>query len=203
MLAIQSMNGLSRMAKNAKLGDGSIVKQRRNASLMFMSTDLSLIHLKRNLCEIEGFVLGNLGVQKSGYGGTKTIYKFSTHVNEEITKVADSNISDVIKTLDKVDLFLWYMDDGSWHKKRNTMHLYSNMLNDVETDELITKIGEIYGITPTARKDRKKDGRSFNYLYFPRELVKRFHPEFKEYVMDHGLESMYYKFGGIDYKEAI
>jgi hypothetical protein len=95
------------------------------------------------------------------------------------------------------------MDDGSWHKTRNTMHLYSNMLNDAETDELITHIGDIYGIAPRARKDRKKDGRSFNYLYFPRDLVKRFRPEFKDYVMNYGLESMYYKFGGIDYKEAI
>lgn len=191
------------MAKNAKLGDGCIVKQSKNASLMFMSTDLSLIELKRNLCEIEGFELGKIGTQKSGYGGTKTIYKFSTCVNEEITRVADSSVSDVIKTLDKVDLFLWFMDDGSWHKRKHFMNLYSNMLNDVETNELIAKISDIYGISPKVVKDRKKDGRSFNYLYFPRELVKRFRPEFKEYVIGYGLESMYYKFGGIDYKEAI
>ena len=203
MTAIQSPNGLSRIAKNAKLGDGCIVKSTKNASLNFMSTDLSLIHHKRHLCEIENFHLGKIGTQKSGYGGTKTIYKFSTHVDEEITKVSEASISEVIKTLNKEDLFLWYMDDGSWHKNRNTMHLYSNMLDDAETDELITQIGDIYGIAPRQRKDRKKDGRSFNYLYFPRDLVKRFRPEFKDYAMSYGLESMYYKFGGIDYKEAI
>jgi hypothetical protein len=193
----------SRIAKNAKLGDGCIIKPTKNASMSFVSTDFELLQLKRQLCIKEDISFGKLGTQKSGYGGTKTIYKFSTHVNEEITRVADASLSELIITLDKEDLFLWYMDDGSWHKNRNTMHLYSNMLNDTQTDELITQIGDIYGIAPRPRKDRKKDGRSFNYLYFPRELVKRFRPEFKEYAMSYGLESMYYKFGGIDYKEAI
>lgn len=193
----------SKIAKNAKLGDGCIVRSTKNASMAFMSTDLSLLLLKRHLCEQEDISFGDIGTQKSGYGGTKTIYKFSSRVNEEITRVANADLSELISTIDKQDLFLWFMDDGSWHKTRNTMHLYSNMLNDAETDGLITQIGDIYGIAPRARKDRKKDGRSFNYLYFPRELVKRFRPEFKDYVMSYGLESMYYKFGGIDYKEAI
>lgn len=193
----------SRIAKNARLGDGCIVQQVKNASLMFISTDLDLLLIKKLMCNKDGYYAGEIGTQKSGYGGTKPIYKFSTRVHEKITTVANASLTDLIKSIDKEDLFLWYMDDGSWHKNRHTMHLYSNMLDDTETEELITRIGEIYGIAPRARKDRKKDGRSFNYLYFPRELVKRFRPEFKEYVMDYGLESMYYKFGGIDYKEAI
>ena len=193
----------SRIAKNAKLGDGCVDWSTKNASLKFMSTDLSLLLLKREMCHKEGFTTGKLGTQKSGYGGKKTIYRFDSRVHERITDVGKASISSLIKTLDKEDLFLWYMDDGSWHINRHTMHLYSNMLNDAETDELITQIGDIYGIAPRPRKDRKKDGRSFNYLYFPRDLVKRFRPEFKDYAMSYGLESMYYKFGGIDYKEAI
>ena len=193
----------SRIAKNAKLGDGCIVQQAKNASLGFMSTDLSLLLLKKEMCKNEGLYVGEIGTQKSGYGGTKIIYKFNTRINTKITEVANASLSELIATLDKEDLFLWYMDDGSWHINRHTMHLYSNMLNDAETDELITHIGDIYGIAPRPRKDRKKDGRSFNYLYFPRDLVKRFRPEFKDYAMSYGLESMYYKFGGIDYKEAI
>lgn len=192
----------SRIAKNGKLGDGCIIKPVKNASMSFTSTDLNIIHLKREMCKNEGFTFGEIGTQKSGYGGTKTIYKFNTHVDEKITKVADASLSELIHSLDKEDLFLWYIDDGSWHKKRHTMHLYSNMLNDAETDELITIIGDIYGIAPRPRKDRKRDGRSFNYLYFPRDLVKRFRPEFKDYAMSYNLETMYYKFGGIDYKES-
>ncbi|QVY62957.1 hypothetical protein [Cytobacillus gottheilii] len=191
----------SRMAKNGKLGDGCIIKPYKNASMSFTSTDLNVINFKRKMCIEEGFTFGEIGTQKSGYGGTKTIYKFNTHVDERITQVADASYTDLIKTLDKEDLFLWYIDDGSWHKTRNTMHLYSNMLNDDETSELIAKIDEIYGIAPRARKDRKRDGRSFNYLYFPRDLVKLFRPEFKEYLIELKLESMYYKFGGLDYEE--
>lgn len=191
----------SRIAKNARLGDGCVIKPSRNAYMSFMTTDLSLILLKRKMCDKEGITYGKLGTQKSGYGGTKTIHKFDSHVNEKITEVAGASISELVETLDKEDLFLWYMDDGSWHKTRNTMHLYSNMLNDDETDELITQIGDIYGIAPRPRKDRKRDGRSFNYLYFPRELVKLFRPEFKDYVMSYELDSMYYKFGGISYAE--
>lgn len=195
----------SRIAKNAKLGDGCVVTNAsaKNAYLAFMSTDLNVLKLKKQMCEEEGFISGKFGTQKSGYGGTKTIHKFNTRVNEEITKVYQASISDLISTLDKEDLFLWYMDDGSWHKNRYTIHLYSNMLNDEETNELITKIGDIYGIAPNPRKDRKQDGRSFNYLYFPRGLVKLFRPEFKEYAMSHELDTMYYKFGGLDYKEAV
>lgn len=192
----------SRIAKNGKLGDGCITKPAKNASMGFTSTDINIINLKRQMCKNEGYIIGETGTQKSGYGGTKTIYKFNTRVDERITQVADASLSDLIQTIDKEDLFLWYIDDGSWHKNRNTMHLYSNMLDDSETDELITRIGDIYGILPRPRKDRKRDGRSFNYLYFPRELVKRFRPEFKDYVMEYRIETMYYKFGGIDYKES-
>ena len=195
--------GFSRIAKNAKLGDGCVVKSHKNAHLKFVSTDSNLLQLKMRMCDKEGITYGKLGTQKSGYGGKKIIYKFDTHVHESITEVADANISDLITSLDKEDLFLWYMDDGSWHKSRNTMHLYSNMLNDEETDQLIDKIGSIYGIAPRPRKDKKKDGRSFNYLYFSRELVKVFRPEFKDYVMFHKLSDMYYKFGGLEYQEAI
>lgn len=195
----------SRIAKNARLGDGCVAKQStsKNAQLSFISTDLDVLKVKRQMCIEEGFYCRDFRTQTSGYGGTKTIYNFHTRIHENITKIYHAEIKDLINTLDKEDLFLWYMDDGSWHKNSFTMHLYSNMLDDDETNDLIKQIGDIYGILPRARKDRKKDGRSFNYLYFPRQLVKLFRPEFKEYVMSHELESMYYKFGGLDYEEAV
>jgi hypothetical protein len=196
--------GYSRIAKNAKLGDGCIIKQQEkgNASLSFMSTDLKLLEIKKLMCVVEGIEFRELRAKKSGYGGKKPIYGFDSRVNAKITKVSSATTSELIESIDKLDLFLWYMDDGSWHKTRNTMHLYSNMLDDDETDVLIEAIGSLYGILPRTRKDRKKDGRSFNYLYFPRELVKRFRPEFKEFAIDFGIDTMYYKFGGLEYEEA-
>jgi hypothetical protein len=135
-------------------------------------------------------------------GGKKTIYKFATRVHERLTEVSNASIEEVIEDLDRFDLALWFMDDGSWHKNKYIMHLYSNMLNDSQTDLLIAKVESLYGIAPRKRIDRKKDGREFFYLYFGRDLVKRFRPEFKETVINLEIPSMFYKFGGLEYKEA-
>lgn len=197
------MGRYSRIAKNARLGDGCVVHRSKNAYIGFMSTDLKLLHLKRDLCDLEGITYKKIGTQKSGYGGKKTIYNFFTPVSELITEVAEASLEDLIADIDKTDLFLWYMDDGSWHISRNTMHLYSNMLNESQTNLLISKIESLYGFSPRIRTDRKKDGRSFYYLYFTRDLVKAFRPEFKEFAISNELTSMYYKFGGLDYKEAV
>jgi hypothetical protein len=196
------MGKLSRVGKNAKLGDGTIIHPKINASASFISTDIDVLKVKQMMCFMEGIKYSDFGTQKSGYGGKKTIYKFSTRVHERLTEVSNASVEEVISDLDKFDLFLWFMDDGSWHKNKHIMHLYSNMLNDSQTDLLISKIESLYGMAPTKRLDRKKDGRQFNYLYFPRELVKQFRPEFKETVMDLEIPSMFYKFGGLDYREA-
>jgi hypothetical protein len=197
------MERYSRIAKNAKLGDGCVVRRGVNAHMKFISTDLQLLRFKRGMCDEEGITYGKIGTQKSGYGGKKTIYKFDSHVNTNITEVEKADLSELIADIDKTDLFLWYMDDGSWHIRRNTMHLYSNMLNENQTQQLISQVKSLYGIAPRIRTDRKKDGRSFYYLYFPRELVKIFRPEFKEFAVSNEISSMYYKFGGLEYKEAI
>jgi len=193
----------SRIAKNAKLGDGCIARSCRNANLTFVSTDIELLNLKREMCLNEGLIIGDIGTQKSGYGGKKIIYKFGSRVDERITDVYHASLTDLIKTLDKEDVFLWYMDDGSWHKNQHLHHLYCNMLNDEELEVLIEQIYNLFGVRPKARKDRKQDGREFNYLYFPRNLTIQFRPQFKEYVMSKGLMSMYYKFGGLEYTDFL
>jgi hypothetical protein len=196
------MGKLSRVGKNAKLGDGTIVHQRINASALFTSTDIDVLKVKQMMCFMEGITHSDFGTQASGYGGKKTIYKFSTRVHARLTEVSKASVEEVINDLDKFDMALWFMDDGSWHKNKHTMHLYSNMLDDIQTELLINKIENLYGIAPRKRIDKKKDGRQFYYLYFPRELVKQFRPEFKRTVMDLEIPSMFYKFGGLDYKEA-
>lgn len=195
----------SRIAKNAKLGDGCVSKQSSsiNANLSFVSTDIEVLKLKKQMCDGEGIVSRNFGTQASGYGGTKTIYNFHTRVNEKITAVYYANFSDLIATIDKEDLFLWLVDDGSWHKNQRLFHLYCNMFNDEETNELIDKIGELYGVKPRMRKDRKRDGREFNYLYFPRRLTVLVRPEFKRYLVEKNLPSMFYKFGGEAYTDPL
>lgn len=193
----------SRIAKNARLGDGCISRNGKNAKLSFMSTDLDVLKLKRQMCEEEGIVCTAFGTQKSGYGGTKIIYNFYTRVHEKITEVYEASHSDLIKTLDKQDLFLWLIDDGSWHKNQNLFHLYCNMLNDDEANLLIEQIYKLYGVRPRLRKDRKKDGRQFNYLYFPRQLTILVRPEFKKFLIENNLHSMMYKVGGEDYEDPL
>lgn len=195
------MRKYSRIAVNAKLGDGYFSKS-KNAAITFVSTDKALLEFKERMLISEGYEGFRWGTQKSGYGGTKTIYNLTTFVNEKATEVRDAEVETVITTLDKEDLILLYLDDGSWHKTRNTMHLYSNMLDEEQSNLLIRHIGSLYGVEPRLRIDRKKDGRQYYYLYFPRDLVKLFRPDVKRYLIDAELTSLYYKFGGLDYEES-
>jgi len=173
-----------------------LTEHKNGASINFYSTDKLYIDFKARMLEAEGYEVSRRGVQKSGYGGTKTIYNLSTLSDAKAKSVADADIEELLSSLTKEDLILWYLDDGSWHKVRNTMHLYSNMLDEQQTDILIGRIGDLYGISPRIRTDRKKDGRAFYYLYFPRELVRLAQPEVRQFISDNGIESMYYKVGG-------
>ncbi|MCM3314855.1 hypothetical protein M3626_20885 [Psychrobacillus sp. MER TA 17] len=193
----------SRVGKNARLGDGGLTCTHKNAHATFYSTELQILGLKREMCLKEGIEISDLKTQLSGYGGTKTIYRFGTRVNEALTDVYDASIDDVINDIDEEDLILWYLDDGSWHKSRNTMHLYCNMFDDRETELLAVRIEEMYGVKPVKRIDRKKDGREFNYLYFPRHLVAIFRPIVKRYIVEKGLTDFFYKVGGIEFEDIL
>ncbi|MGY3188768.1 hypothetical protein [Lysinibacillus sp. TE18511] len=191
---------LSRIAINARLGDGMLGKG-KNASITFMSTDKELLELKERMLIAEGYKGIKWGTQRSGYGGTKTIFNLRTFVDERATIVRDISIDALLTQIDELDLILWYLDDGSWHKGANTMHLYSNMLTEHQSTLLVNRIEELYGIRPKINIDRKKDGRQFYYLYFPRDLTKLFRPKVKEFLLKNSLTSLYCKFGGLDYEE--
>lgn len=195
------MEKFSKVVKNARLGDGMITNSKTVASLTYISTDLSLLKHKEKLLEEEGVGITVKKTQESGYGGKKTIHVYTSESSPDFKKTADAEVEEIIKDLTKEDLYLWYLDDGSWHISRNTMHLYSNNLNEEQTELLIKKVDDIYGIKPRKRVDRKRDGREFLYLYFPRELVRIFRPEVKMYIKENNINSMMYKVGGEDYKE--
>lgn len=197
------MGKYSRVAKNAILGDGMLRINKTSAAITYISTDLSLLRHKEGLLRSEGIEVTVKKTQGSGYGGKKTIYVYTTTACEDVKKVADASIEDIIEDLTEEDIYLWYLDDGSWHKRRHTMHLYSNMLNEDQSNALIERIGVLYGIKPRLRIDRKKDGRKFYYLYFPRDLVCLIRPEIKEYIIENGIDTMMYKVGGIDYVDKV
>lgn len=195
------MEKYSRVAKNAILGDGMLRINKKTAAITYISTDLKLLAHKERLLTKEGISVTVKKTQESGYGGTKTIYVYSTTADERVKEAADAGVSELLQDLTKEDIFLWYLDDGSWHIDRHTMHLYSNELNDEHSNLLISRIEILFGIAPTLRVDRKKDGREFNYLYFPRDLVRIVRPEIKKYIIENGIDTMLYKIGGIDFEE--
>jgi hypothetical protein len=182
---------------NAKLGDGCLQKssETSNARAAFTGKDISWISFKRDLAIKEGFEVSQLVSAYSGYKKNMSMVRFSTKTDVRLTYVANTNTVDVLDSLNKKDLIMWYLDDGSWHKTRKTMHLYCNMLNDKELCSLMTRIYFMYGIEPRRRVDRKKDGRVYPYLYFPRLLVERFKKDVQAFLIENQLESLYYKIG--------
>ena len=183
---------------NAKIGDGCLhlpTPESTNARIHFNSKNLEWLTYKRDLAIKEGFSVSLIKAAYSGYSDKTNLYKFTVKTDERLTYVYNHSRSEVLESLTKTDLILWYLDDGSWHKVRSTMHLYCNMLNEDEMDVLINRIGGLYGIRPTKRIDRKKDGRAYPYLYFPRKLVEVFQPDVKEFLLVNDIQSMLYKVG--------
>lgn len=195
----------NRIGKNARLGDGCLFigKSSKNAAISFVSTDKDVLAFKKKLCDQEGLTHAEYGTQRSGYGGTKTIWNFAVRTDERLTEVHDLAIDELINDLDEIDIYMWLIDDGSWHKNQHLFHLYCNMLDDNETNLLINQIYKLFGVKPTMRKDRKQDGRSFNYLYFPRRLTAIVRPKFKKFLIENNLSSMYYKFGGLEFESTL
>jgi hypothetical protein len=182
---------------NAKLGDGMlyIAKSSKNAYMAFMSKDLGYLSFKMKKCLEGGFICSNISMGVSGFTGKHDIYRFTTRVSPELTVVYNMPVDDVINLLSKEDLIVWFLDDGSYHQRRNIMHLYCNSLSVECVNLLQNRIEFLYGIRPTFRWDRKKDGRQYPYLYFPRELVKKVQIDVIEFIKSNSLFSMDYKTG--------
>jgi len=187
---------------NAVLGDGSIyINKGGSIRLSYFSTSEQLIDLKEKVLHKSGYAFSKRGTQISGYGSDTIIHNAFTKGIEELKHIHKGSVVDTINKLSEMDLFLWYIDDGSWHISRNTMHLYSNSLNKDESEVLIKRIEYLTGTRPALRIDRKNDGRSFYYLYFPRNLVRSVRERWLKYCIDLGLSDFYYKFGGLDYTD--
>ena len=198
------------MAKNAILGDGSLFNDRvKLVALQYKSVSLEYVEYKKKLFLESGVEYKTIR-DSDEYSGYKDDYSIKCLniggiPREQLNLGVEYNIAEILKTLTEFDLFLWYLDDGSWHKTRNTMHLYCNSLTLEQTNILADRINELYGIRPKLRIDRKTDGREFNYLYYPRKLVNILHPIYKEFIENAELECMIYKVGGADYidKKAL
>lgn len=103
----------------------------------------------------------------------------------------------IIDNLDYFGYLMYYLDDGAYHKAHRTMHLYCNSFTDSEVDYLIQKIYELFPIKPCCKRvDKKKDGRSYPYLYVPVDTVKAIIAYYKDFMLNEPLlHCMLYKLG--------
>ena len=169
----RSVERMNIIGVNAKIGDGCLhlpTPESTNARIHFNSKNLEWLTYKRDLAIKEGFSVSLIKAAYSGYSDKTNLYKFTVKTDERLTYVYNHSRSEVLESLTKTDLILWYLDDGSWHKVRSTMHLYCNMLNEDEMDVLINRIGGLYGIRPTKRIDRKKRRKSLSIFILSKEV---------------------------------
>lgn len=159
----------------------------------FSNNIKSYLEYKRNLALELGLKVSKIKSKYSGYNNAYTGYGFRVGNSDEAFKYYEMSFKESIDLLTKEDLILWYLDDGSFHKKRKTMHLYSNMLNKEETLFLIDKIDKMFNIDPRLRIDKKKDGRQYYYLYFRRAMVKVFKPMVLDFLEENNIMDLMYK----------
>lgn len=201
---------MSLLAINALIGDGCLSKTGVNYRALFNGINMEWVSFKRDLAIKEGFRPSNLSYGSSGYTGRKDIIGFRTKKDPLFTMIVQLGRKRILERLSKMDLILWYIDDGSWHKRARTMHLYCNDLSEPEVDTLIERITVLYGTSPSIKWDRKKDGRQYPYLYFPRKLTNKFWRDTRRFIKWNGLNSLAYKVGetsttirnGVGYKRT-
>ena len=179
-----------------RIGDGSFGTQSvryQRYSLHTSSIKKDYLDYKRSILEKNGIYVRDTKCT-SGYGSKNTIYGFDTRVDARISIVAKLSVEEVINNLDLLGLILYYLDDGSYHKGCDTIHLYCNRFSIDECNYLIEKIYELFPIKRcTIMTDRKKDGRKFPYLYMPKTTTNEFRKAVENFLVTNNITSMFYK----------
>lgn len=190
-------NELFQLLLSMKLGDGCYINQRKiNTPTYCISTNSinkDYLDFKKNELN-KHKIITNDYLGKSGYGSKKTIYGFRTRVEPEITIVGRMTIDEILDNLDLYGLILYYLDDGSLHKTKHTMHIYCNVFTYDETEHLIDII---YKLFPSKRcthyYDKKKDGRVFNYVYLNTQVANEFSKYVRDFLILNDITSLLYK----------
>lgn len=132
----------------------------------------------------------------SGYKEGSYSHNFISRNSTKLTEVACLTKKSVIQHLDKEGLIMYFLEDGSYHQRKHFMHLYCNSFTDEEVDALIEKLYEIYPIKRAVKRaDRKKDGRSFPYLYIPVSVANIFRQDILDFLLRNNISSLLYKAG--------
>lgn len=182
----------------SRIGDGNIARNGKNMYIYYSSVLQDYMLYKHKVISTE-YPCADVKLKDNskGYNKHGTIYYFSTYTNEKFNKLAEMSKETIIESLDYFGYLMYYLDDGAYHKAHRTMHLYCNSFTDSEVDRLIQKIYELFPIKPCRKRvDKKKDGRSYPYLYVPVDTVKAIIAYYKDFMLNEPLlHCMLYKLG--------
>lgn len=183
-----------------KIGDGAFsqVSPTGKVSAMYSSILKDYMLYKQRVLSAD-YACGDVKLRDNSLGFNKNgiIYALSTHFDKHIAELSLYSKEKVIEMLDYFGYLVYYFDDGSYHKRAKTMHVYCNAFTDHEVDCLITKIFMMFGgKVPAKRIDRKRDGRAYPYIYIPVSTTREIVSCYKEFVENRPLlHCMLYKLG--------
>ena len=184
----------------ARIGDGCLIRQSEtsNASANYMGIVEDYIQYKHDVLS-ESYSCSDVRLRDNSAGFNKNgiIYTFSVHTHPDITDIYSLSKIEIISQLDYFGFLIYFFDDGSYHKVRNTMHIYCNSFLPNEVEALKTKIFELFPYKLCRdRVDKKKDGRQYPYLYIPRVTVEGIKEYYTKFVKSKKLlNCMLYKLG--------
>ena len=192
-------DSLMQLLYSLRLGDGGFVTQSErtlNYYLMVSSVSSQYLVFKKTMLESGGVVTRPLKEAKSGYKSSSVVYRFETRNHTLISAVARMSVKDVVTSLDKEGLALYFLDDGTFHQRKHFGHLYCNTFNSDEVNTLIEVMFKFYPMKRCAiRYDRKKDGREYPYIYIPVPVMAEFKKDVKAVIDKYGLTDYLYKTG--------
>lgn len=176
------------------IGDGHLVHDSKEYRMSFSSTKLDYIQFKRDSLSKQLYVSKLWRKNGSGFSKSNVTYEFATGSSKYISDLAKMNKKEIIDLINMEVLILYFLDDGTFRKNKNQIHLYCNSFSEDEANYLIEKI---YELLPSKRCslrwDKKKDGRKYPYIYMPVLVVKEFIPRVAEYLIENEIYDMYYK----------
>lgn len=184
-----------------RIGDGHLYIDRKNkdASAKFFGIIEDYIKFKHDILTDYGIICSDVKgyVNKGAYKTDKLIYGLYVHTNPKITEVYKMDRLDVIKNLDYFGFLIYFLDDGSFHKKVKGANLYCNSFNAEEIEALREKIFELFPVKySSVCVDRRKNGKCYPYLYIHKATTEAITNYYYQYMVDtNELHKLTYKLG--------
>lgn len=194
----KAKESINQVLISGKLGDGGMYKCKSNVNYyaQYVSTCIDYLNYKRDELIKHGIECREIKEQPSGYKKGATSNVFGTRVHKKITQVAEISIKESIDAMSLEGLIMLYLDDGSYHQRKRFMHLYCNEFSDEETNYLIEYFYDKYPEKKCSlRRDNKKDGRSYPYIYIPVSVANSFKIDVEDFLVRNNIVSLLYKVG--------